>query len=264
MLAVVYQVQQGQAHQDQDQNQGQSQGQDHNEWRVSLDLTLRTDLAYWHRRDPSIRLMQCGRQLPFGMALVEAEWRRLALTVKVDPPVDDMDMSMNLNILPVDLLDKLGAGMRGRALLAEEFASLLTHLSLGSEDEGWIPLAQWAYLSGVIRYAPSVSVEESRGWRKFLRKKTVVVCRRCGAGGDAVRWTSCASCGEDCPYCERCLTMGRARFCAPLLLGNPSSPVERPACAEHAVKAVQDNLENSENSDNLDNPGNPGNPNHRP
>ncbi len=79
-------------------------------------------------------------------------------------------------------------------------------------------LLQLAELSGLLSLSSAVASED--GQRQSLR------CQRCGSGSAYLRRTPCAACGAaGCAYCERCLTMGRSRECALLILGaTPQQP----------------------------------------
>jgi len=117
-------------------------------------------------------------------------------------------------------LDKLAEAMEGRSLLAEEFESLVRSLGLCEADGDWRFWAQSGLLRGLFDLRTAVAVGRPLG--RFGRKRAV--CRRCGADERWMRRTPCASCGEHCPYCERCLTMGRARACTPLIVGLARRP----------------------------------------
>jgi len=114
-----------------------------------------------------------------------------------------------------DALDRLAAAMEGRSLLAEEFDSLVRSLGIAKEDGEWRYWAQLGLLYGLFELRTGVAV--FRPFGRFGRERAV--CRRCGADERWIRRTPCASCGERCPYCERCLAMGRARACTPLFVG---------------------------------------------
>lgn len=108
----------------------------------------------------------------------------------------------------------------GRSLLVEEFQQLLVTIGvdLGTGD-AWLSYLQLAHLNGDIEIANGLEVTERRGWRRGFRKTTSYTCKRCGSGAERMFWTDCMHCGQACPYCEECLTMGRARFCSLLVIG---------------------------------------------
>ncbi|MDQ0918571.1 DEAD/DEAH box helicase [Paenibacillus sp. V4I5] len=108
----------------------------------------------------------------------------------------------------------------GRSLLVEEFQQLLLAIGvdLGSGD-AWLSYLQLAHLNGDIEIANGLEVTERWGWRRGFRKTTSYTCKRCGSGAERMFWSDCLHCGQACPYCEECLTMGRARFCSLLVIG---------------------------------------------
>ncbi|NOU70009.1 DEAD/DEAH box helicase [Paenibacillus sp. LMG 31458] len=108
----------------------------------------------------------------------------------------------------------------GRSLLVEEFQQLLVTIGvdLGTGD-AWLSYLQLAHLNGDIDVANGLEVIERRDWRRGFRKMTSYTCKRCGSGAERMFWTDCLHCGQACPYCEECLTMGRARFCSLLVIG---------------------------------------------
>ena len=114
--------------------------------------------------------------------------------------------------------DRLRTTMRGRSLLWEELVSLLEYLEVPEASSQWKGVTQWAYLRGDISLEQSLTVSVSRSawsWGKQVKAS----CKRCGHGGEQIRWSICTSCGESCAYCESCLTLGRTRACAPLITG---------------------------------------------
>jgi len=220
-------------------------------WHVSLDPSLRADVLYHAQRRAAVRLWRSARPYPLGTALAEVRrlnrdgrrpfraWRPEREPVVVpadggkigsDPFLDKLSgeapgAEENRVISgghadaadkPADLAGRLTEAMAGRSLLAEEFESLVQSLGLGGAGGDWRFLAQWGILSGWFTLRPSVEVAGRRG-RPLPRKRAL--CLRCGADERWMRYTACASCGETCPYCERCLTMGRARACTPLIAG---------------------------------------------
>lgn len=108
----------------------------------------------------------------------------------------------------------------GRSLLVEEFQQLLVAIGvdLGTGD-AWLSYLQLAHLNGDIEIANGLEVTDRRDWRRGFRKTTSYTCKRCGSGAERMFWSDCLHCGQACPYCEECLTMGRARFCSLLVIG---------------------------------------------
>lgn len=196
-------------------------------WHVSLDPALQADAYWWRLRDPAVRLWRTVQRFPLGRALAMAHRLNGAASSRAarrlpagDRPADEpilipvrlaADTEARLSRLAAAGMDKLAEAMGGRALLAEEFASLSGALD-GDAGEHWHARAQWGLLEGSFTLRTAVAVSG-----RFGRKRAK--CLRCGAGEEAMRRTACASCGERCPYCERCLGMGRARACTPLISG---------------------------------------------
>lgn len=89
------------------------------------------------------------------------------------------------------------------------------------------------------RVAPAKAVTVPAGIAGAFRKRQGCVCRRCGSGSERLHWTLCASCGEECPYCEECLTMGRVRFCLPLIQGVRIDAVTAAAASREAADPRQ-------------------------
>ena len=188
----------------------------HYEWRISLDRTMMMDWAYWARNTSDVALMRWPELLPYGVAIgLLNDEEELARMVDKLCHASRPDATENLW---KQELDTLADSMKGRSLLPEEFTSLAGHLLGDTLSMEWTSLAQLGYLSGWMSYGHSVRVRTKRGWFG-LRPYTEAICQRCGATGQSLRWSDCASCGERCPYCEVCLGMGRSRYCTPLLRG---------------------------------------------
>ncbi len=134
--------------------------------------------------------------------------------------------------------EQLAAVMPGRSLLRDELVSLLS--SIGGEEAAaaWEQVAELAYVTGAIRMEPSIAHTKRTSWWG-LRRTDELTCCRCGAGGDSIAWTSCASCGQRCAYCEVCLTMGRTKLCAPLYVGAAASSMQEVA-AKSGLPAAAD------------------------
>ncbi|MGF7035220.1 competence protein ComFA [Paenibacillus mucilaginosus] len=123
---------------------------------------------------------------------------------------------------------KIHALMPGRSLLPEEYLSLLAHSGLEEAAQSPYYYLQRGWLEGRLRLESGVELHrEGRGF-PFRRLKLRAQCKRCGSQGAqlpqkgtsssaSVVWTACPHCGGPCPYCEACLTMGRVRFCTPLI-----------------------------------------------
>lgn len=118
-------------------------------------------------------------------------------------------------------------GMQGRALLPNEWIDLRNEVERAmkpmSITEGADEL-QEAYLQGRIELAQGIVLQKRK---TFWQQEYLLRCSRCGSGPAQMRWTFCVYCEGPCPYCEACLTMGRARFCTPLILGRGTREISR-------------------------------------
>lgn len=146
--------------------------------------------------------------------------------------------------------ERFVALLEGRLLLREEIEALLADRGLQALTDAWPLYVQWGALEGRLRLRLGVEREPTSpaGWRAWLdrlRGWTAAVagagpargastrcsrgdardrwrgyrCVRCGSGEARLRPASCPVCGDDCPYCEACLGMGRARFCSLVVQG---------------------------------------------
>ncbi|MEX2459800.1 MAG: helicase-related protein [Paenibacillaceae bacterium] len=218
-------------------------------WRASLNETV--DLTYgFHPTgggglDERLRLQPL---LSWGQALWLAQWmnewsRRIkdakltevrgelikALTVvKANPELlQKLELSLeNLQqqeqpIRPPKSMAWVEA-MQGRALLPNEWIDLRNGIERMTRPlsitEGADEL-QEAYLQDRVGLTQGIILQKRQS---FWREEYVLRCSRCGSGPAQMRWTFCGYCEGPCPYCEACLTMGRARFCTPLVLGIPA------------------------------------------
>lgn len=150
------------------------------------------------------------------------------------------------SVFPKMMLDsaiyaKLVLACSGRALLVEEFEQLLkaANLNLGAGEE-WMSYLQLAHLNGDLTLGNGLSIKEYRDWRRGFQKKIKYSCKRCGNGEESLYWSDCLYCGQDCPYCEACLTMGRARFCTLLISGGAD---ENEKLAVEGIKLSIEGLE---------------------
>ncbi len=148
------------------------------------------------------------------------------------------------------------ASLEGRRLLMEEIESLLKADEQPGAGRihslGYLIQREW--LIGAIALQPGVEVREATaGWTSWAKKSRALQgqvqaeCLRCGSKGaqasgsgstsgtSSIRWTDCPHCGELCPYCEACLTMGRVRFCSPLV-----------CTSDHILKKGSDKLRSVE------------------
>lgn len=123
-------------------------------------------------------------------------------------------------ILDPVIYTKFALACSGRVLLVEEFEQLLkaANLELGVGD-AWMSYLQLAHLNGDLKLGNGLYIREHRDWRRGFQRRTTYSCKRCGSGEESLYWSACHYCGQDCPYCEACLTMGRTRFCTLLISG---------------------------------------------
>lgn len=227
------------------------------QWRVSIDMKI--DIHYWFGRygansgivwlEPALSLGQayaCSRLLssvspqnvPPGKVptLILQKWTNFlkahAKSCHLNPVTVDairfehidadewrlrgLFSSVTLN---VETYQRLVQCLRGRELLAEEFHQLAQDGNLQFGAAGWTAYVQYAYLQDELELTNGLRVEDKRS-KPFLWKKTrAYTCKRCGSGRERMFWSSCIDCGDECPYCEECLTMGRTRFCSILIRG---------------------------------------------
>lgn len=135
------------------------------------------------------------------------------------------------------VLMTMSASLEGRFLLLEEFKAFMQNQGEAKLAEVPGYYLQSAWLQGRIVLEAGVEKRKSGGglW-SLLQGSTKGCCRRCGSEGaqrhsnkvgtrpnsegenpDSVVWTDCPHCEGPCPYCEACLTMGRVRYCTPLI-----------------------------------------------
>ncbi|BAU26550.1 late competence protein required for DNA uptake (superfamily II DNA/RNA helicase) [Aneurinibacillus soli] len=124
----------------------------------------------------------------------------------------------------VHAMKEVCAWLEGRALLEEEVSWLFQ-----SKLPGWEPENVLAFME------QQGSLEKYRGIEQLGEGEETIFsffsslrrwiglappvryrCRRCGATGTDIVLVSCARCGQDdCPYCRRCIGMGRSLGCTP-------------------------------------------------
>jgi len=110
-------------------------------------------------------------------------------------------------------LDRFVRLMQGRCLLMDEVGQLLEHDSFAEASANLLAYMQMAYLHGFVQLAPGIELQWERKF-PWIHRIRSYRCRRCGSGAKHMVVTECMYCGMECPYCEECLTMGRARFCS--------------------------------------------------
>ncbi|MFI2857114.1 DEAD/DEAH box helicase [Paenibacillus sp. JSM ZJ436] len=121
--------------------------------------------------------------------------------------------------------------LQGRGLLAEEVESLLQEEGL-SLPGGWLAAAQLGYLKGRLSIESGIIQESFTKARRCIWRRSKSVersrCRRCGS--DIQHQAACASCSSHaCAYCEVCISMGRCRSCAIMLMGKSYSVDDHPS-----------------------------------
>ncbi|SDO61814.1 competence protein ComFA [Paenibacillus sp. yr247] len=221
------------------------------EWEWRLTIHSKTDIQYWFEHyaadaglvlfEPFISLGQGVRMLKklksdgsFASGMSDERMLgRLRLLAKECnlPNSEAFEMKMvryenwQIGMFPSIAFDagvyvKIANACSGRSLLVEEFQQLLVSagIDLGTGD-AWLSYLQLAQLNGDLEVGSGLFIAERRDWRDGFRKRTTYRCKRCGSGEESMFWSSCLHCGQACPYCEECLTMGRARFCSLLVTG---------------------------------------------
>lgn len=128
-------------------------------------------------------------------------------------------------------LEALQTAIRGRALIPGEIVRLLRDAGMQDAEQQWTKLVQAAVVHGFAEMTNGVQLTYRKP-HPLARRALMHRCRRCGSGEQTMHRTPCAVCGEVCTYCEACLTMGRVRFCTPLVIG--TGAVERVDDADHA------------------------------
>jgi len=106
---------------------------------------------------------------------------------------------------------------RGRSLLGDEFGLLLEHLQLDLSEGQRRRYIQLGLLTQELQLETGLRTLRTRSFPQLWRKEEKRICRRCGSSDLYV--ADCMECGQACPYCEACLTMGRVRSCSALLSG---------------------------------------------
>ncbi|KRE38789.1 DEAD/DEAH box helicase [Paenibacillus sp. Soil724D2] len=221
------------------------------EWEWRLTIHSQTDIQYWFEQyaaDAGLVLFEPFISLGQGVRLLQRlkgersfefetdvgstlqRFRLIAKECEI-PNGNDSDMKMiryaiwrqgmSLRIpLNATVYAKIVEACSGRSLLIEEFQQLLeaAGVDLHPED-AWLSYLQLGHLNGDLEVGNGLGIVERRDWRKGFRKMLTYRCKRCGSGEKRMFWSDCLHCGQACPYCEECLTMGRSRFCSLLILG---------------------------------------------
>lgn len=130
--------------------------------------------------------------------------------------------------------------LAGRLLLPDDAMALAEYHGFSFADtKSLLRYVQLGWLRGDLTLEAGVSWAGVRwvaakpgGWRSVVRRLldgsglnvgkgaregSHMACRRCGS--ERLHRTDCPHCGQDCRYCEECLTMGRVKSCSPLISG---------------------------------------------
>ncbi|WP_274472928.1 MULTISPECIES: DEAD/DEAH box helicase [unclassified Paenibacillus] len=240
------------------------------EWRWHLSIHSMTDIQYWFEQyaadaglvmfEPFVSFGQGIRMLAklnsaSGAAIEDeamleqirqaANSCKFALTGELRTKRISYEMwkcgAFTIQSLESSLYAKLVEACRGKALLMEEFEQLTDAVGLGGGMGEPRSYLQLAHLHGDITLTNGLVVMESRDWRRALRRRTSYRCKRCGSGEERMFWSLCQQCGQSCPYCEACLSMGRSRFCSILIQGHTDQVVgtgiEKPYKQDEAENA---------------------------
>lgn len=210
-----------------------------------VSVSLAADVRWWGRHGVE-RLWLLARDASFGQAF---EWKERKGAMK--EPGEWVPTGSRSGIAfdepqwkRLDAVYPLFAAlMEGRCLHREEMEPFLAANGLDLDETEWLALAQWGALEGAFRLHRGVVRSEGGGWGWSVRRRWRALregddgrkrgqrdwsgcrCVRCGSGGKLLVPVDCPYCGEACPYCEGCLTMGRIRYCSLLVQG----------CGEEAV-----------------------------
>ncbi|UJF33234.1 DEAD/DEAH box helicase [Paenibacillus hexagrammi] len=173
-------------------------------------------------------LRQAAKFCGFANSLIQA------FHVQVIAYSDWMDGKYPPVRLNADLYRSMVLACTGRSLLTEEFEQVLDFVGIKMDRNEWMPYVQLSFLHGDMQVTNGLAVQESRDWRRGFRKQVQYRCKRCGSGDHRLFWSECLYCGQECPYCEECLTMGRTRYCSLLILGAEAA-AEQIVNREYAV-----------------------------
>jgi len=226
-------------------------------WTWNLSVHTHTDIQYWFEQygaDASIRLLEPFVSLGQAVRMLQALstdsfftsaknrntpstpfMERLQYVAKKCGLSTHLSDFLTFNEIPytcwqagkipslylqTERYEQIVQACSGRQLLVDELQQLLVlHGVDTSQKEAWLPYLQLAYLQGDLQLSSGLDIYEHRDWRRPFEKKIAVRCKRCGSGAPRMYWADCIHCGQACPYCEECLTMGRARYCSLLVQG---------------------------------------------
>lgn len=238
-------------------------------WEWQFTIHAQTDIQYWfehYAADAGLVLFEPFVSLGQGIRLLEglrksdvtsqdhSEGRLLAMvkreaaalgmvnTDEIRSEVMDYTLWRDKHIhsfqLHASTYINLVEACRGRSLLVDELQQLIEApgvktAGLTGLEASWPAYVQLAYLNGDVSLTSGLHIQEKREWRRWLRKTSYYACKRCGSGEARMFWSPCSHCGQNCPYCEECLTMGRVRSCSLLVLGGSGDALSA-AAAETA------------------------------
>lgn len=227
------------------------------EWRWHLSIHSMTDIQYWFEQyaaDAGLVMFEPFVSFGQGVRMLDklnlVSWRSLA----TDDLADLQQIRLLANICELSLTDtmkiktishemwknelpsvqdldsriytEIVEACRGRALLMEEFEQLMEAVPFEVDvSKDLRSYLQLGHLNGDITLVNGLSVLEYRDWRRAFRRGTSYTCKRCGSGAERMFWSPCQHCGQACPYCEACLTMGRTRYCSMLIQGYKENAV---------------------------------------
>jgi competence protein ComFA len=222
-------------------------------WRATLNKAV--DWVYWdHHMGGEAEILQLHPLISWGQAVWLSQWMN-------ERYKGHFSIKLDFNQVRGELIKAL-TGLRASAELLQNLTlslvdgqqqELRTVKMSDAKADTWVEAVQgrslfpneWMDLRNEVvgfehlREAVDISLELqaaylqdqlqlSQGVRRvehqtFWRKSSELLCSRCGSGAEHMRWTHCEFCEGPCPYCESCLTMGRARFCTPLIQGAVSN-----------------------------------------
>ncbi len=126
----------------------------------------------------------------------------------------------------VRLAEEFEPYFSGRSLLWPEVEMLLHKCGTKVNRTSLARVLQLLYLNEKVILKPGVkSYGPAAEW----------ICHRCNTKGAGLKVTPCATCGEKCAVCERCILLGKSRTCIPYFqfaCRDPWLPEKRNA--EHA------------------------------
>ncbi|WP_160643949.1 DEAD/DEAH box helicase [Chengkuizengella marina] len=226
------------------------------DWKWYVSFKMQVDVQYWFKQRNHPYLIVLKPKLPLGIALIYCKlhhsfgplkhfnqdipqltknWIRFMLLHQEHVQLSEklqkqltfqmvqstqynngMDSTINPN-----LEREIKQSIQGRELLLAEFIHVLKKLGCTIEDQ-WSSIIQYLYLNEQIEIKSGVTMnlKKSLPW---LQQQKEITCHRCGSGKENMYQTLCLFCEEHCLYCEHCITMGKSRYCTPLIRGKSLS-----------------------------------------